>query len=250
MDGALSRLDARLLLWINHAVASEPWLYRVCLFLTDEGADILLVLTAAALWLWPAGSRATWRAGGVVRPITRRESRARLITFGIAAIGAYITARLIAIVVDADRPFITFLPVRGLPGSFDGLRTFGSFPSDHAALLAALPIAFVRWNRTLGMAWAAAAVVLIAVRVGVGFHYPSDMLAGAALGLAFGGLAMLAHDRAARVHRVTLTTAAGFERLPHAVGLYAVLALVGLEFAMHFTHVMTFIMWLSYRVIG
>ena len=249
MDGALSLLDARLLLWINHAVASEPWLYRVSLFLTDEGADILLVLTAAALWLWPSGTQASWRAGGEVRPITRRESRARLIAFGVAAMGAYITARVIAIAVDADRPFITFLPVRGLPGSFEGLRTFGSFPSDHAALLAALPIAFIRWNRSLGIAWAAAAAVLIVVRVGVGFHYPSDMLAGAALGLVFGGLAMLAYDRLTRVHRATLATAAGFERLPHAAALYAMLAIVGIEFAMHFAHVMTFIMWLYYRVI-
>jgi len=250
MSGTLGLLDARLLIRINHAVASEPWLYRVCLFLTDEGADILLVLTAAALWLWPHGSRAAWRAGGDVTPITRRESRARLIAFGVAAIGAYITARLVAIAVDADRPFVTFLPVRGLPGSFDGLRTFGSFPSDHAALLAALPIAFARWNRSLGLAWAIAAAVLMVIRVGVGFHYPSDMLAGAALGLMFGGLAMLAYDRSARLHRVTIATAAGFERMPQAAGLYAVLVLVGIEFAMHFAHVMRFIMWLYYRVIG
>ena len=248
MAGALSLLDARLLLWLNHAVAARPWLYKVCLFLTDEGADILLVLTAAALWLWPATWNRTWRAGGAIEVITRRASRARLLTFGVGAMAAYITARLIAIAVDADRPFVTFLPVRGLPGSFDGLRTFGAFPSDHAALLAALPIAFVRWDRRLGAAWAAAAILLIAVRVGVGFHYPSDMLAGAALGLLFGGLAMLAHDRSAAVHRFTTRIASGFERLPHAIPLYGLLALVGVEFAMHFSHVMTFLMWLFYKV--
>jgi undecaprenyl-diphosphatase len=249
MDGALPLLDARILIWLNHAVASRPWLYKLCLFLTDEGADILLVLTAAALWFWPATWRsASWRAGGVMRTITRHESRARLMTFGAGAICAYILARLIAIGVDADRPFVTFLPVRGLPGSFEGLRTFGSFPSDHAALLAALPVAFFRWDRRLGLFWIAAAVLLIVVRVGVGFHYPSDMLGGAALGLLFGGGAMLLHDRSAAVHRITAGTAAGFERLPHAVPLYALLALVGLEFAMHFSHVMRFILWLYYKV--
>lgn len=249
-DGLLSLLDAKLLLWLNHAVAAHPWLYRLCLFLTDEGADLLLVLTAAWLWFWPDTSTAMARAGGQVRPITRRESRARLMTFGVAAIGAYITARLIAIAVDADRPFTTFLPVRGLPGSFEGLRTFGSFPSDHAALLAGLPIVFSRWSRRLGTAWGIAAVALIIVRVAVGFHYPSDMLGGAAVGLLFGGGAMLLHDRSARVHRWTTTIAAGFERLPHAVPLYAGLALVGVEFAMHFKHVMTFIIWAYYRVLG
>lgn len=248
MSGMLPLLDARILLWLNHAVASRPWLYPVCLFLTDEGADILLVLTAAALWFWPVRGLGAVRAGGVVRPITRRESRARLLTFGIGAISAYIAARLIAIAVDADRPFVTFLPVRGLPGSFEGLRTFGSFPSDHAALLAALPIAFMRWDRRLGLFWTAAAVILIAVRIGVGFHYPSDMLAGAALGLAFGGGAMLLHDRSAAVHAAAVKIAEGFEKLPHAVPLYGALALVGVEFAMHFSHVMTFIMWLYYKV--
>lgn len=248
MDGALSLLDARLLLWINHAVASRPWLYKLGLFLTDEGADILLVLTAAVLWVWPFASRGTWRSGNVMHPITRRESRARLLAFGVAAIGAYIVARLIAIAVDADRPFVTFLPVRGLPGSFEGLRTFGSFPSDHAALLAALPIAFIRWDRRLGLAWIAAAILLIVVRIGVGFHYPSDMLAGAALGLFFGGVAMAIFDRSARVYRLTMATAAGFERLPHAAGLYGLLLVVGVEFAMHFSHVMRFIMWIVHTV--
>ena len=248
MDGVLPWLDARLLLWLNHAVASRPGLYRVCLFLTDDGADALLALTAAWLWFWPAAGAATWRAGNAMRAITRRESRARLMTFGAGAMCAYIVARLIAIVVEADRPFVTFLPVRGLPGSFDGLRTFGSFPSDHAALLAALPLAFVRWSRWLGATWAAAAVILIVVRIGVGFHYPSDMMAGAVLGVVFGGGAMLLHDRSRRVHAFTLSTAAGFERMPHAVVLYALLGLVAVEFAMHFKHVMTFIVWLYYRV--
>lgn len=250
MDEWLSLLDAKLLIWINHAVASRPSLYRVCLFLTDQGSDIALALTAAWLWFWPDASARTARAGGVRRLLTRRESRARLITFGVAAIGAYISARLIAMAVDADRPFTTFLPVRGLPGAFEGLRTFGSFPSDHAALLAGLPVVFGRWDRRLGLAWAAAAILLIFVRIGVGFHYPSDMVGGAVIGLAFAVIAMALHDRSARVHRWTSTLAAGFERLPHAIPLYGLLALVAVEFAMHFKHVMTVIVWLYYRVAG
>lgn len=248
MDVALPLVDAKVLLWLNHAVAARPWLYKLCLFLTDTGADILLVITAACLWFWPISSSAMARAGGAVRPLTRRESRARLLTFGVAAIGAYIVARIVAIAVDADRPFVTFLPVRGLPGSFEGLRTFGSFPSDHAALLAALPIAFAKWDRRLGLAWTILAALLIIVRIGVGFHYPSDMLGGAAIGLLFGGVAMAAHDRSRRLHRWTNVVAAGFERLPHAVALYGLLAVVGVEFAMHFQHVMRFIMWVYYRV--
>lgn len=67
-----------------------------------------------------------------------------------------------------------------------------SFPSGHAAravLLAALAAAW-------GPAWLAAALLLWAPlvslsRVAMGLHYLSDVLAGAALGLAASGLAVL-----------------------------------------------------------
>jgi hypothetical protein len=93
-----------------------------------------------------------------------------------------------------------------------------------------------------------AAILLIAVRIGVGFHYPSDMLAGAAIGMLFAWVAMRLFDRSARVHRLAVAFAAGFERMPHAVGLYGLLAVAALEFAMHFSHVMRFIMWLVHAL--
>lgn len=224
-SSTLSFMNVRLLLWLNHALAAHPTLYGIALIATDAGADVALLLTAAWLWFWPPS-------------IPRAESRARLLLLGAGGIAAYVMARLLAFDLDMARPFVTYLPVRGTPGAFEGLRTFGAFPSDHAALLAALPVAFRYWNRRLALVWGVLAVLLSCVRVAVGFHYPSDMLAGAALGALSVAAAMAIYDRSAVVRRATGSLATAFARPRHALVLYPVLALIGVEFAMHFAHVL------------
>ena len=240
MEGLFALADARLLLWMNHWLAGHPWLYGLGLFLTDEGADVATLGTIAWLWFWRA-SRS---------PITRQASRARLIVFAGAGMAAFVTARLIAFALDVDRPFTTYLPVHGTPGAFEGLRTYGSFPSDHAALLAALPLALFSWNRRVAWMWAGLALLLVVVRVAVGFHYPSDMLAGMALGLAFSAAAMRLFDRSEKVHATAIWVAGGFSRAPQSYALYGLGALVVLEFAMHFRHVLRLLFVLRSAVAG
>src|SRR3954470_16259623 len=183
----LSLADARLLLWLNHALAAHPRLYLAGLFFTDKASELALGLTALVLWFWPYKLTA-WRErepdAGLSISGARRASRARLIAFGVGGMSAYVVARLIAAELDRPRPFATYLPVEGVPGAFEGLRTFGTFPSDHAALLAAVPVGFAYWSRGLGAGWAMAALFLMAVRVAVGFHYPLDMLSGGVIGVA------------------------------------------------------------------
>jgi undecaprenyl-diphosphatase len=58
-----------------------------------------------------------------------------------------------------------------------------SFPSDHAVLMTTIATAIFIRNRTLGLiafAWTLAAI--LAPRVYLGLHHPSDILAGMALG--------------------------------------------------------------------
>ena len=174
--------------------------------------------------------------------MTRAESRARVMVFAAAGMAAYVTARLIAFSVNADRPFATFLPVHGVPGAFDGLRTFGTFPSDHAALLGALPVALLYWNRRAAWMWTVISALLVLSRVAVGFHYPSDMIAGAAIGAVFTVVAMWLFDHAALIRRPILWIAGLFERPPVNYLLYALGALAVVEFLMHFRHVL----WLMF----
>ena len=59
-----------------------------------------------------------------------------------------------------------------------------SFPSDHAAAAFAIAVAVLVFSRAAGAAFLAAATLIAFSRVVVGLHYPSDVLAGAAVGTA------------------------------------------------------------------
>lgn len=57
-----------------------------------------------------------------------------------------------------------------------------SFPSGHAAFYFAVAFAVYYWNRQAGTVLIILALILGLVRVYAGIHYPSDILAGAAIG--------------------------------------------------------------------
>ena len=59
-----------------------------------------------------------------------------------------------------------------------------SFPSDHAAIAFGLAFGVYLWNRRWGAALLIGACLVALGRVYVGVHYPSDVLAGAAIGAA------------------------------------------------------------------
>lgn len=67
-----------------------------------------------------------------------------------------------------------------------------SFPSDHAAALAAIAMVlllFVRWLGVVAVVWALAVGL---ARVYVGEHYPGDILGGYAIGIVAGGVVVAA----------------------------------------------------------
>ncbi|MEW5686813.1 MAG: phosphatase PAP2 family protein [Pseudomonadota bacterium] len=75
----------------------------------------------------------------------------------------------------------------------DGIGHWNSFPSDTAALLFGLAAAILIVNRRWGLVALAIAVLAGLLRIYCGRHYPTDILAGAALGAGFAlGFATLA----------------------------------------------------------
>ncbi|MDX1436411.1 MAG: phosphatase PAP2 family protein, partial [Anaerolineales bacterium] len=73
-----------------------------------------------------------------------------------------------------------------IPKTLDprALVTFNSFPSDHATLFYALATGFFIANRKMGVLTFIYVTLLIAIpRLYVGLHYPTDVLAGAILGI-------------------------------------------------------------------
>ncbi|HSK29537.1 MAG TPA: phosphatase PAP2 family protein [Candidatus Limnocylindria bacterium] len=79
-------------------------------------------------------------------------------------------------------PDINFIVPYGLPENV--LGGFSSFPSDHAILFFALSTAIWTRNRSAGiLAFAWSLVVISFPRIYLGFHYPSDIIVGALIGI-------------------------------------------------------------------
>lgn len=107
--------------------------------------------------------------------------RARLFYFAQAAL-AIILARGILVELIAHffyraRPFITlgFSPLISESSS--------SMPSGHAAFFFALTLVIWYMNRRWGMIYFISATVVVLARVACGVHWPSDVLAGMAVGV-------------------------------------------------------------------
>lgn len=137
-------------------------------------------LEAAARALGKAGNNgAIWFGLGVVLAIldsSNREAWVICALLGPIAIGLNYVIKL---VVKRPRPVLEGLPpLGGAPSSL-------SFPSAHATSSFAVATAMTR----VDAAAALTLVLALALSLGrpyLGMHYPSDVLAGAALGIALG----------------------------------------------------------------
>ena len=265
----VNRADVRVLLWLNHFVAARPELYSLALLLTDKGSDVLVLATLVSLWFWPSGEQnrtlfgdadlggrpsakvpplRRWMTNALrqdeYRPvITRVQSRAQVLLFVFGGLSAYVFARLVAFEINVNRPFASFWMVKhpqDMKGVFDDLRAFGSFPSDHAAMLAAFACALFFWSRPLGIFWTVAALVLAVCRVAVGFHYPLDMFGGAVVGLAFVWPLLWIYQQRGGLFRAANVVSRAFDlsNAPYCYLLYFLMLLLGLETASHFKHVL------------
>ncbi len=134
----------------------------------------------------------------------RVKNRLFVIESVLAALAAMAMSRLIQnLGLERPRPryddSLNF--VRPFGGSDDALHNWSSFPSDHTALVFALAMPLFVHHRRLGIAALLWSTVLVGLpRVYIGYHYPSDIIAGAVIGA---GCGYLIHkfDVAARVGR-------------------------------------------------
>ncbi len=107
--------------------------------------------------------------------------RRAAVAAGLSAGLGLAAAKLIADAVDRARPFVA--DPRGVH-LFSSHAADPGFPSDHATAAFAIAVAILLRKRGWGFVALVAAAVVSVGRVALGFHYPSDVLAGAALGTA------------------------------------------------------------------
>ncbi|SAL71349.1 PA-phosphatase like phosphoesterase [Caballeronia udeis] len=151
----------------NHAIKALTDLY------TFKG----LVLIPLLWWIW-------------FQPGERRERQREIVI-------ATIVSSLLALAI--GRLLADLLPFRVRPlyepnlhlhfasGSLPDamLPTWSSFPSDHAMLWMSVAAGiFIVWRRVGVLALLYTAIFICVPRAYLGFHYPTDLLAGAAIGIA------------------------------------------------------------------
>jgi membrane-associated phospholipid phosphatase len=137
-------------------------------------------IEAAAKSLGKAGNNgAIWFGLGVVLAIFDSSNREAWLICAILAPIAIALNYVIKLVVKRPRPVLEGLPpLGGAPSSL-------SFPSAHATSSFAVATAMTRVDALGALAF----VLAIALSLGrpyLGMHYPSDVLAGAVLGIGLG----------------------------------------------------------------
>jgi len=140
--------------------------------------DPVTGILAVAVPVYAAATLALWllaRPYGVTR--WKRATVAALLSASLALLAN----QAIAHVWDRPRPFATHPLATHL---FAAPSTDPSFPSDHAAAAFAIAVAVLAFSRPLGGGFVVAATLIALSRVAVGLHYPSDVLAGALVGVA------------------------------------------------------------------
>jgi undecaprenyl-diphosphatase len=111
----------------------------------------------------------------LLHPRLRRAAVAAGLSAGLGLAVAQVLARI----VDRPRPFVAHPAVVHL---FSHHAADPGFPSDHTTAAFAIGVALVLRHRAWGIVVLIAAAILAVGRVGMGVHYPTDVLAGAVLG--------------------------------------------------------------------
>jgi len=173
-------------------------------------------------------------------PGPHQHRREKVVLALIGAIITLIVARILASILPYRVRPLYALDVGylspNLPSgqNISGYEDWSSFPSDQAALFFALAAGLWRCSRPFGvLAILVATIGVCAVRIYLGIHYPSDVIAGAAIGV----LCVYATARIGS-NRLTSTILAFERNYPPA--FYAAMFLVTFEIGSLFDDVRQF----------
>jgi undecaprenyl-diphosphatase len=167
--------DHAVSLWLNSYAGHTPALDRFVYNLADSAMLKGGLFMAFFWWLWFKRDEETTQ---------RRQTILTALAGAIIAIGI---ARVLQLMLPfRERPLhndaLNLTPPTVVnPDTLDG---WSSFPSDHAVLFFALALAVWRLHRALGVfafLWASIGICL--PRIFLGYHYATDILVGAVVGI-------------------------------------------------------------------
>ena len=182
-------LDDRILIWLNQFMFRWPHLDMFLRWLLSANIVKFLPIVLVVCWLW------------FERTPKQAFNRQILVESLLTGFAALFIARFLALMLPfRERPFLTPELHFVTPIETGLLRTWSSFPSDHAVMAFALAASLFRISPRIGI-WACfhAAVIICFPRLYFGFHYPSDLIGGGLIGITL----VLAASRLQGRHAVT-----------------------------------------------
>jgi len=178
----MNAFDSSILSCINRFVGQHPAFDKVVVYL---GTNCFLrggIIAALCWWAW------------FMHGEDRDKSKAARETIISAMLAAFVSILFVRL-LDLALPFRTRPvcdPANGwhFPSGATDWQNWSSFPSDHAIMFFALTTCLFFISRALGWIALLETVFLICLpRIYLGIHYPTDILAGAVIGLGIGFLA-------------------------------------------------------------
>jgi membrane-associated phospholipid phosphatase len=165
----MNGFDSAIQTYITQHAFSSPLANQVIAELTGFYLAKGVLMMAALWWIWFQPSAETEQ---------RRETVVATLASGLIAL---FVGRLLARLLPFRlRPYFDPVNIQ----SDATLRTWSSFPSDHAMLWTAVAMGiFLVWRNMGILALLFSAVLVCAPRVYVGLHYPTDVMVGAVLGI-------------------------------------------------------------------
>ncbi len=172
VPGYVAFVDYRIAHAVNVVARHHPLLASILSGFASWGV-VAFGTAAVGLWLLaPPGGSDRWK---------------RAATAGLAGATAGLLANQVIIHLwQRPRPYQAH-PLGIVP--LLARSTDPSFPSDHASAAFGIAVGIVLVHRRVGFLFLGVATLIAVSRVATGMHYPTDVLAGAAIGTAAGYLA-------------------------------------------------------------
>ncbi len=185
-------LDGLVLAFVNQFAQKWPAFDTIVRSLSTNHLLKGGVLVALLWWAWFECE--SWDPG--IARDHRAKTRAITMTTMFSCAVAETVARILSLTLPFRprpiyEPSIHFTLPYGLDPSVIGLSMESSFPSDHAVLFFSLSANLYLISRRVGWLSFGYTILLIALpRIYLGFHYFSDIIGGAAIGI---GIAMICY---------------------------------------------------------
>jgi undecaprenyl-diphosphatase len=171
--------DSAILLFLNEFSRQSLIFDKIMVALVDINLFKGGILMGFIWWQWFRKTNAT----------QSQAIREHIIATLVASFVALFTARMLASTLpfrirpfeNPDLQFVVPFTMKE-----DVLTGWSAFPSDHAVLFFTLAISFLYISKKLGIfSIIYVSLIICLPRIYLGLHYPTDIVAGAVLGLAF-----------------------------------------------------------------